>query len=133
MRLVDFKIKLFQLFSLLFFLIIMISCSEKEEEKLIIEDNEEKLIIEDNKAITLNSKNVEISNVKFIELNTILSLTKDETGNCHNEKLDTFFKSLSMPFNKNNFEITLDKGNFKTTYVFLKSPHGVSCSKGIET
>ena len=38
MHLVDFKMKLFQLSSLLFFLIIMISCSEKEEEKLIIED-----------------------------------------------------------------------------------------------
>ncbi|MGY8868194.1 MAG: hypothetical protein ACKVJK_21515 [Methylophagaceae bacterium] len=120
MHLVDFKMKLFQLSSLLFFLIIMISCSEKEEEKLIIEDN---------KAITLNSKNIEIPNVKFIELNTILSLKNDETGNCHNEKLDNFFKSLSMPFNKNDFEITLDKGSFKTTYVFLKSPHGAQCSK----
>ena len=90
----------------IFCILFLFGCSEEDKVK------------KNYKSIVLNSENIEISNENFDKLKSIIK--NEDTKTCNSSKLNDFFNSVKLKFNKDEFNLEVkdnEKNEFEITYV----------------
>ena len=94
-----------KIITFIFCILFLFSCSE--EDKVEKEKNYD--------SIVLNEENIEISNENFDKLHLIINVKDLSEKKCNSSKLNDFFNSLKIKFNKDNFSLRVKVKKSKTT------------------
>ena len=93
----------------IFCILFLFGCSEEDKVK------------KNYKSIVLNSENIEISNENFDKLKSIIK--NEDTKTCNSSKLNDFFNSLKIKFNKDNFALEVKVKPTEYNLSFAKSDY----------
>jgi len=102
-----------KIITFIFCILFLFSCSE--EDKVEKEKNYD--------SIVLNNENIEISNENFDKLHLIINVKDLSEKKCNSSKLNDFFNSLKIKFNKDNFDLEVKVKPTEYNLSFAKSDY----------